>query len=327
MNDVAKPVSLDTAQYGITSVVAQDYLSQKYPSATLSMFPSSADAMLALQSGKMDYVMTSRATAGYMTKRDDTLKIVGDRLIDEACHIAVSKQRTDLLKKVDTVLSDFKADGTLNELTGRWALDGPNSYRTKEIAPAAGTNGTLKVALSPDVPPICFVQDGKFVGINVELIELIAKELDMTVEFSTMSFDALLPAIQSGKTDLALSDINATDDRRELVDFTQSYFDNPQVLVSRVNAVTDSATSQYTSIAELSGKVVACQTGSVLDIIVDSVVPNVTFNYFNTYTDEFAALQNEKVEAVPVDEPVGLLAVMRNAGFTILPEQVAEDHY
>ncbi|MEG1408129.1 MAG: transporter substrate-binding domain-containing protein, partial [Ruthenibacterium sp.] len=96
INDVTMPVSLDTARYGITSVVAQDYLSQKYPSATLSMFPSSADAMLALQSGKMDYVMTSRATAGYMTKRDDTLKIVGDRLIDEACHIAVSKQRPDL---------------------------------------------------------------------------------------------------------------------------------------------------------------------------------------------------------------------------------------
>lgn len=323
----AAAVSPETARYGITSIVAQDYLSGKYPSAKLSMFPAAADAMLALQSSKLDFVMTARTTAGYMMKQDKDLQIVGDSLVNEACYIAVSKQQPELRDKVDTVLSKFKADGTLNELTGRWALDGPDYYRTKEIEPAAGTNGVLKVALSPDVPPICFVQDGKSVGINVELIQLIAKELDMTVEFSTMEFDALLPAIQSGKVDLAISDINATDERRKLVDFTQSYFDNPQVLVSRGKTVTDTGAPQYTALSQLSGKVVACQNGSVVDILVNSVVPDVTYSYFNNRTDELAALRNGKVEAVPFDEPVARMAVAQNSDFTMLPERVVEDHY
>ncbi|MEG2094809.1 MAG: transporter substrate-binding domain-containing protein, partial [Lachnospiraceae bacterium] len=87
------------------------------------------------------------------------------------------------------------------------------------------------------------------------------------------------------------------------------------------------AVPQYTSIDELSGKVVSCLTGSVSDIFIGSVVSNVTFSYFNTQTDALVALQNEKVEAVPLDEPLARLAIARNADLTILPEQIVEDHY
>ena len=317
----------ETARYGITSIVAQDYISSKYPDAKISMFSSAADTMLALQSGKLDYMMTARSIAGYMMKQDSELHIVEDSLVNEACYIAVSKQQIVLKDKVDAILTEFKADGTLNELIGRWALDGPDYYRAKKIETASGTNGVLKVAISPDVPPICFVQDGKPAGINVELIQLIAKELDMTVEFSTMDFDALLPAIQSGKVDLAISDINATDERRKLVDFTQSYFDNPQVLVSRGESNIETATWQYTALSQLSGKTVSSQTGSIADILVDSVIPDVDYSYFNSLADQLTALQNNKVEAVPVDEPVARLSVSQNPDLAILPERIVEDHY
>ncbi len=323
----AATVSPNTARYGITSIVAQDYLSAKYPGAALSMYPAAADAMLALQSGKLDYVMTAQATAGYMMKNDGELHISGGSAVNEACYIAVSRQQPELLEKIDAILSRFKADGTLNELNGRWALGGPDYYRTKEIAPAFGLNGVLKVAISPDAPPICFVQDGQPVGIDIELMELIAKELDMTVEFFTMDFDALLPAIQSGKVDAAISDINATDERKQLVDFTQSYFDNPQVLVARGETETDTSVPQYATLGEISGKLVSSQTGSVADILVDKVLSNMTYSYFNNHTDELTALQNGKVEGVPLDEPVAKLAVARNPGVTILPERIVEDSY
>lgn len=248
-------ITMETARFGITSVVAQDYLAGKYPNAKHSMYSAAADAMLALQSDKLDYVMTSRSTAFYMMKQNADLKVAQDGLVDEGCYIAVSKERPDLKEKVDTVLTQFKGDGTLDELNGRWVADGPDYYRTMEISEAEGKNGVLKVALSPDVPPICFIQDGECVGINLELIQRIAWELDMKVEFVTMDFDALLPAIQSGKVDLAISDINATDERRELVDFTQPYFSNPQVLVTKKEILTDTNTpSTFTQTKESLGE-------------------------------------------------------------------------
>lgn len=248
-------ITMETARFGITSVVAQDYLAGKYPNAKLSMYSAAADAMLALQSDKLDYVMTSRSTAFYMMKQNVDLKVAQDGLVDEGCYIAVSKERPDLKEKVDTVLTQFKGDGTLDELNGRWVADGPDYYRTLEISEAERKNGVLKVALSPDVPPICFIQDGECVGINLELIQRIARELDMKVEFVTMDFDSLLPAIQSGKVDLAISDINATDERRELVDFTQPYFSNPQVLVTKKEILTDTNTpSTFTQTKESLGE-------------------------------------------------------------------------
>ena len=320
-------INPETARYGITSVVAQDYLSDKYPSAKLSMYSAAADALLALQGGRLDYVMTSRSTAFYMMKQDTSLKVAQDGVLDEACYIAVSKQNTALKEHVDAVLTQFKGDGTLDELIGRWVADGPDYYRTAEIPASDGRNGKLKVGISPDVPPVCFIQDGENVGINIELVQRMARELDMTVEFVTMDFDALLPAVQSGKVNLAISDINATAERSKLVDFTQSYFANPQVLVSRQKIVTNAGAPEYSALNQLSGKTVACQTGSIADILVDSVVPDVTYNYFNTRADMFAALENGKVEAIPVDEPVARLAVAENQALSLLSEPIVEDHY
>ena len=329
LDDVAQTalVPMETARYGITSVVAQDYLTGKYPDATRSMYSAAADAMLALQSGKLDYVMTSRSTALYMMKRDTNLKIAQDEVVDEACYIAVSKQNADLKEKIDAILTNFKEDGTLDELNERWVADGPDYYRTVEIPEAEGKNGVLKIALSPDVPPICFVQDGKNVGINVELIYRIARELDMKVEFSTMEFDALLPAIQSGKVDLAISDINATEERRKLVDFTQSYFSNPQVLVTNQVTTNNISEPEYTKLDQLVGKVVACQAGTVGDVLINSVIPNISYSYFNSRADMLAALENGKVEAVPFDEPVAELVIAQNQALMVLPERIVEDHY
>lgn len=101
-------------------MVAQDYLNGKYPNAKLSVYSAAADDMLALQSGKLDYVMTSRSTALYMMKRDANLKIAQDGERDEACYIAVSKHRADRKKKVDAVLARFWEDGALGELNERW---------------------------------------------------------------------------------------------------------------------------------------------------------------------------------------------------------------
>lgn len=313
-----------TAVYGITSIVAQDYLSAEYPNAALTMYPSATDAMLALQSGKVDYVMTSRATAKYMTKQDAAVYVDRDGVIDEACYIAVGKEDAALRDQINTVLAKFRTDGTLDELNRRWTEADPTHYEIAEIPKSNGENGTLKVALSPDVPPICFLLNGEYAGIDVELMERIAYELGMSVEFTTMDFDALLPALQSGKADLALSDINATEERRALVDFTEAYFDNPQVIAARQAG---GEMPEYTRISQLDGKIIAALSGSAFDQQLAGHLPNLNVSYYNSVSDEINALKSGKAEAVVLDEPMARLAVAKNSGLTILSEKVSESGY
>lgn len=322
-----RTVSPDTARYGINSVVAQDYINENYPNASTYMFNSAADSLLALESDKVDYVMTSRSTAGYIMKSDDSIVITDDSVIDEACYIAVSKDNTDLTDKIDAVLAELKSDGTLSEMTGRWSLGGSDYYDIKEITPSDGTNGVLTVAVSPDVPPICFVQDGEVAGIDVELMEIIAAKLDMKLKFTVMDFNAILPAVESGKADAAISDINATEERRELVGFTESYFDNPQVLLSLKSVTEDTRVPQYTELAQLSGKLIADTSGSVFSKYIDEVIPNVTYSVFNGPLEQIEALKDGKVEAVPMDEPNTKIELAKETDLTILPQRIAAAKY
>lgn len=320
-------VSPDTARYGINSVVTQDYINENYPNASTYLFNSAADSLLALESDKVDYVMTSRSTAGYMMKSDDSIMVADDSVADEACYIAVSKNNTDLIDKIDTVLAELKSDGTLSEMTGRWSLGGPDYYDIKEITPSDGTNGVLTVAVSPDVPPICFVQDGEVAGIDVELMEIIAAKLDMELKFTVMDFDAILPAVESGKADAAISDINATEERRELVGFTESYFDNPQVLLSLKSVVEDTRVPQYTELAQLSGKLIADTSGSIFSTYIDAVIPNVTYSVFNSPLEQIEALKGGRVEAVPMDEPNTKIELAKETDLTVLPQKIAAAKY
>ncbi|MFA6664171.1 MAG: transporter substrate-binding domain-containing protein [Lachnospiraceae bacterium] len=320
-------VSPDTARYGINSVVTQDYINENYPNASTYLFNSAADSLLALESDKVDYVMTSRSTAGYMMKSDDSIMVADDSVADEACYIAVSKNNTDLIDKIDTVLAELKSDGTLSEMTGRWSLGGPDYYDIKEITPSDGTNGVLTVAVSPDVPPICFVQDGEVAGIDVELMEIIAAKLDMELKFTVMDFDAILPAVESGKADAAISDINATEERRELVGFTETYFDNPQVLLSLKSVVEDTRVPQYTELAQLSGKLIADTSGSIFSTYIDAVIPNVTYSVFNSPLEQIEALKGGRVEAVPMDEPNTKIELAKETDLTVLPQKIAAAKY
>lgn len=221
-----------TARYGIISVTIQNRLQKTYPNASFFMYPAAADAFLALETGKVDYCVASRASAQYMGMLDPGIVIVQDHVLDEACSIAVAKSNQELRDALDEALAELAADGTLDEIVSRWTETAPDAYAPVKVPEGSGSGGVLRVAISPDVTPICFVLDGEYAGIDIELIEWLAYALDKKVEYINMQFDALLPALESGKADVALSDIVDTPERRESVDFTEAYFDNPQVIAA-----------------------------------------------------------------------------------------------
>lgn len=233
--------SLDfaTAKYGIVSVTAQDRLMEMYPSASASMYPATTDAFLALETGKVDYVIASRSTTQYMGMINPEIVIVQDNILDEACSIAVSKSNQELRNALDEAMEELAENGVLDEIISRWTDTPPDDYTPVEVPEAEGKGGIMRVAVSPDVTPICFMLDGEYAGIDIELIEHLAYALDKKVEYISMEFDALLPALESGKADVALSDIVDTPERRESVDFTKAYFDNPQVISAYQSMVQD----------------------------------------------------------------------------------------
>lgn len=87
------------------------------------------------------------------------------------------------------------------------------------------------VGVSAEYPPFEFHSKGEIIGFDIDLIQAIGKELNVEIHIKDMSFANLIPALQTGKIDLAISGFNITPERQKNIDFSKQYYDNSLSLV------------------------------------------------------------------------------------------------
>ncbi|QAT42409.1 basic amino acid ABC transporter substrate-binding protein [Aminipila luticellarii] len=89
-----------------------------------------------------------------------------------------------------------------------------------------------KVAMEPTFPPFDTTDSktGELSGFDVDLMEAIAADQGFELEWSNMSFGGLISALQSGNIDIIASGMNASDQRRKQVDFSDTYYDSGLVV-------------------------------------------------------------------------------------------------
>ena len=137
----------------------------------------------------------------------------------------------------------------------------------KDQLAAIKKSGVLKVATSADYAPFEFhtMVDGKdkIVGSDIDLAKAIAKELGVKAEVSDMNFNTVLASLKEGKADLAISAISATDERKQQFDFTDNYYNPPQVVI-----INKKNKEIYRNANYLKDKNVGAQKGSIQEELV-----------------------------------------------------------
>src|SRR5699024_6707997 len=108
------------------------------------------------------------------------------------------------------------------------SADSSSKEKTEDQLAAIKKAGVLKVATSADYAPFEFhtMVDGKdkIVGADIDLVNEIAKELGVKAEISDMSFNTVLASLKKGESDIAISAISATKERKEQFNFTDNYY-------------------------------------------------------------------------------------------------------
>ena len=178
--------------------------------------------------------------------------------------------------------------------------------------------GKLTVATSPDFPPFESLEGGKVVGIEVDIMELIAKELGVELEIVQMDFDAVLMGIQTAKYDCGASGITVDADREKNMLFTTPYYNAAQVIVVKEG-------SPITGKADLSGKTVSVQTGTTAESGCQD--EGIAIQAFNANADAKSALTTGKVDAWVVDNLTALQMVEDGDGLVVLDEKMTEEPY
>ncbi len=166
---------------------------------------------------------------------------------------------------------------------------------------------TLTVAMSPDFAPMEFVDlakngDDKYVGFDVILAKYIAKELNMKLEISPMSFDACMAAVSSGSADLAISGFSWTAARAETFLISDYYVagenESDQMLISLSSNKADFAADK----ADFTGLKIGAQGGSLQELLVNEqlVTKGAAIELYQDLNTAAEALKSGEIDALAV---------------------------
>ena len=191
-----------------------------------------------------------------------------------------------------------------------------SSNGSQSALEAIKQKGKLVVATSPDYAPFEFqaLVDGKnqVVGADIDMAQAIADELGVKLEISSMSFDNVLTSLQTGKADLAVAGISATDERKEVFDFSIPYYENKISFLVRKADV-----EKYKDLTSLESANIAAQKGTVPESMVKEQLPKAQLTSLTNMGEAVNELQAGKVDAVHMDEPVALSYAAKNADLAV----------
>ena len=178
--------------------------------------------------------------------------------------------------------------------------------------------GKITIATSPDFPPFESLENNEVVGIEVEIMKLIAKDLGVEIEFTQMDFDSVLVGIEAAKYDCAMSGITITPAREKNMLFTKPYYNAAQVIVVK-------ADSAIKGKADLKDKTVSVQTGTTAEAGCQD--EKIATQGYTANADAKAALTTGKVDAWVVDNLTALQMVEEGDGLKVLEEKMTEEPY
>ncbi|WP_346292758.1 basic amino acid ABC transporter substrate-binding protein [Sphaerothrix gracilis] len=200
----------------------------------------------------------------------------------------------------------------------------PTATEEPGAAPSESAGGTLSVATEPAFPPFeSQSESGELEGFDIDLMEAIGEEAGLEVEFESLPFDGIIPALQAGTVDAAISAMTITEEREETVDFSQPYFKAGLAI-----AVRDEAAEEITSLEDLEDKRIAVQIGTT-GAEKAAEIPGAELTTFDSAPLALQELSNGNVDAVINDAPVTLDAIASGNldGLTVVGELLTEEYY
>lgn len=184
--------------------------------------------------------------------------------------------------------------------------------------------GKLVVALSPDYAPFEFktLVDGKdtIVGADVEIAKAIGEKLGVEVEFSAMSFNNVLASLSSGKADIAISGISATEERAKTFDFSEVYYNAKNIVLVKKEDL-----AKYSTVDGLKDKSVGAQKGSIQEGVVTAQLPDSNLVSLTQVTEMVTELKSGKLDAVVMEETIAQGYVTKNDDLAIAEITLKED--
>ncbi len=185
--------------------------------------------------------------------------------------------------------------------------------------------GTLTMATNAEFPPYEYKDGESIIGIDAEVAKLIADKLGLKLEIADVDFDSIIPGVQTGKYDMGMAGMTVTDERKQKVNFSDSYAKGIQVIIVKEG-------SDIKSKDDLEGKKIGTQQGTTGYIYASDTPENGGYGEENVigYASgavAVEALKSGKVDCVIIDNEPAKAYVAANSGLKILDTEFTNEDY
>ena len=320
LNQSKYTISVDPGS--ASAIIAEEM----FPKANIVYNNAISDAYLAVENGKSDAFVYGKLYMQYAIASDalDNLAILDDSLDETDIAVGINPAREDLLPEINSFIQQVKQDGTLDDMYNRWVVQADTNM--PDIPKAKSPERTIKVGTSGLVEPMNYYDENQeLTGFDLEMIYRLAYYLNAEVKIEAMSFDALVASLESGKLDIVISDLNVTDERKEVILMSDPYMVSEIAVLVQKDRVANAG--KYTCVDDLDGKTIGLFGGCSYDEAIQKRFPNATLPSFATYSDCIIALKSGRIDAYVTDEPLVRAQINESGGLTYFPELLTHESY
>jgi len=161
-------------------------------------------------------------------------------------------------------------------------------------------NDTYTVVSDNSFVPFEFMEDGELVGFDIELITALSEEVGFEFEggeIQTTNFDGIIPGLQTGQFEIAIAGIGITEDRAEIIDYTDPYYESGL----RIGVHVDN--EDINGLEDLEGKAIATRLGSTSSQFLKDSLDDADINEYEQLDQAYLAVENGSVDAIMYDTP------------------------
>ena len=187
------------------------------------------------------------------------------------------------------------------------------------FAACAESKETLTMATNASFPPYEYVEGDQVVGIDPEIAAAVCEKMGYDLEIVDTEFDSLISGVASGKYDFVMAGMTVTEERKQMVSFSNTYATGVQVVIVKEGS--------DVTLDNLGEQMIGTQRATTGNIYCTDEFGE---DHVVAYDDGIVAVQdlvNGKVDCVVIDQAPAQEFVAANPGLTILDTEYANEDY
>ena len=203
----------------ITGVNYDQIVEQCVPGASIEYYSNYPDLVVALKAGLIDAFIIDEPALDVVMMEDPTIGKLPEPLETWQMTFAFSgvSEIRNLQQQMNAFVHMITEDGTLSQIQDVWFGKDEDAKTIPPLDSLTAENGTVRVALETTYAPIVYIKDQKIVGYEIDILYRFCDYYHYGLELMDMQFDAVLPAVTSGKCDIGASGLEYNDEHADSV--------------------------------------------------------------------------------------------------------------